>query len=96
MISYGKQNFQILENLILYMAGMAQEKPPYQTYFVFFRKRPRLQKAKFVSNDNKIDLKNSMVVIDDPVSSLDANSIYSAFGFMKKNKGSQSIIYFDS
>jgi wobble nucleotide-excising tRNase len=29
------------------------------------------------------DLKSGVVVIDDPVSSLDANSIYSAFGFMK-------------
>lgn len=30
------------------------------------------------------DLKNGVVVIDDPVSSLDANSLYSAFGFMKQ------------
>lgn len=29
------------------------------------------------------DTKNGIVVIDDPVSSLDANSLYSAFGFMK-------------
>lgn len=30
------------------------------------------------------DLANGVVVIDDPVSSLDANSIFSAFGFMKE------------
>lgn len=30
------------------------------------------------------DLKNGVVVIDDPVSSLDANSLFSAFGFMKR------------
>lgn len=29
------------------------------------------------------DLKRGIVVVDDPVSSLDANSLYSAFGFMK-------------
>lgn len=29
------------------------------------------------------DMKNGVVVIDDPVSSLDANSLYSAFGFMR-------------
>lgn len=30
------------------------------------------------------DLKTGVVVIDDPVSSLDANSLFSAFGFMKR------------
>lgn len=33
--------------------------------------------------DKDFDLKNGIVVIDDPVSSLDANSLYCAFGFMK-------------
>jgi wobble nucleotide-excising tRNase len=33
--------------------------------------------------DTSFDLKNGVVVIDDPVSSLDANSLYCAFGFMK-------------
>ncbi|MCC2638623.1 MAG: hypothetical protein K0Q68_2342 [Moraxellaceae bacterium] len=33
--------------------------------------------------DTGFDLANGVVVIDDPVSSLDANSIYCAFGFMK-------------
>lgn len=40
--------------------------------------------------DTGFDLANGAVVIDDPVSSLDANSIYCAFGFMKsrlKNAG---------
>lgn len=40
--------------------------------------------------DTGFDLANGVVVIDDPVSSLDANSIYCAFGFMKsrlKNAG---------
>lgn len=32
--------------------------------------------------DKDFDLANSIVVIDDPISSLDANAIYSAFGFM--------------
>lgn len=34
--------------------------------------------------DKSFDLKNGVVVIDDPVSSLDANSLYSAFGYMKE------------
>lgn len=33
--------------------------------------------------DSGFDLRNGVVVIDDPVSSLDSNSIYCAFGFMK-------------
>lgn len=33
--------------------------------------------------DTEFDMKNGVVVIDDPVSSLDANALYSAFGFMK-------------
>lgn len=33
--------------------------------------------------DTSFDLKHGVVVIDDPVSSLDANSLYCAFGFMK-------------
>lgn len=40
--------------------------------------------------DKSFDMPNSVVVIDDPVSSLDANSLYSAFGYMKertKNAG---------
>ncbi len=34
--------------------------------------------------DKKFDMANGIVVIDDPVSSLDANSLFSAFGFMKE------------
>ncbi|QEY16481.1 hypothetical protein D0C16_11115 [Cellvibrio sp. KY-GH-1] len=34
--------------------------------------------------DTSFDLANGIVVIDDPVSSLDSNSLYSAFGFMKE------------
>jgi wobble nucleotide-excising tRNase len=34
--------------------------------------------------DKAFDLENSVAVIDDPVSSLDANSLYSAFGYMKE------------
>jgi wobble nucleotide-excising tRNase len=34
--------------------------------------------------DKAFDLENSVVVIDDPVSSLDANSLFSAFGYMKE------------
>lgn len=34
--------------------------------------------------DEDFDLENGVVVIDDPISSLDANSMYSAFGFMKE------------
>lgn len=33
--------------------------------------------------DNSFDLENGIVVIDDPVSSLDENALYCAFGFMK-------------
>ncbi|RLB64306.1 MAG: hypothetical protein DRH08_09830 [Deltaproteobacteria bacterium] len=34
--------------------------------------------------DNDFDLSNGIVVIDDPVSSLDANALFSAFGYMKE------------
>ncbi|QGS32351.1 ATP-binding protein [Cupriavidus metallidurans] len=34
-------------------------------------------------SDATFDIKNGIVVIDDPVSSLDANSLYCAFGYMK-------------
>ncbi len=34
--------------------------------------------------DKTFDLANGIVVIDDPVSSLDANSLFSAFGYMKE------------
>lgn len=34
--------------------------------------------------DKTFDLKNGIVVIDDPVSSLDANALFSAFGYMKE------------
>jgi wobble nucleotide-excising tRNase len=38
--------------------------------------------------DTDFDMTNGVVVIDDPISSLDANSMYSAFGFMKaRTKG---------
>ncbi|MCP3722604.1 AAA family ATPase [Paraburkholderia sp. CNPSo 3272] len=34
--------------------------------------------------DRSFDLKDGVVVVDDPISSLDSNAIYSAFGFMKR------------
>lgn len=34
--------------------------------------------------DTEFDMKNGVVVIDDPVSSLDANALYTAFGFMRE------------
>jgi wobble nucleotide-excising tRNase len=43
--------------------------------------------------DKTFDMKNGIVVIDDPVSSLDANALFSAFGYMKertKQAGSSS------
>jgi wobble nucleotide-excising tRNase len=33
--------------------------------------------------DQSFDLKSGIVVVDDPISSLDSNSVYSAFGFLK-------------
>lgn len=35
-------------------------------------------------SDRSFDLSNGIVVVDDPISSLDTNSTYSAFGFMKR------------
>lgn len=35
--------------------------------------------------DKSFDLKNGIVVIDDPVSSLDDNALFSAFGYMKEH-----------
>ena len=35
-------------------------------------------------DDRSFDLTNGIVVMDDPISSLDSNAIYSAFGFMKR------------
>lgn len=34
--------------------------------------------------DRSFDLEHGVVVVDDPISSLDSNAIYSAFGFMKR------------
>ena len=34
-------------------------------------------------NEENFDLNNGIVVIDDPISSLDSNSIFQAFGFIK-------------
>ena len=34
--------------------------------------------------DRSFDLRNGVVVIDDPVSSLDANALFFAFGYMKE------------
>ena len=34
--------------------------------------------------DRRFDLRNGVVVLDDPVSSLDANALYSAFGFIRQ------------
>ena len=36
-------------------------------------------------NEEGFDLKNSVIVIDDPVSSLDSNSIFQAFSFIKES-----------
>lgn len=35
-------------------------------------------------NDRSFDLTNGIVIVDDPISSLDTNSTYNAFGFMKR------------
>lgn len=35
-------------------------------------------------DDRSFDLQNGIIVLDDPITSLDSNSIYSAFGFMKR------------
>lgn len=35
-------------------------------------------------DDRSFDLAHGIVVVDDPISSLDSNAIYSAFGFMKR------------
>ncbi len=43
--------------------------------------------------DRAFDLKKSIVVIDDPVSSLDANALFSSFGYMKeRTKASGQLI----
>lgn len=38
-------------------------------------------------SDRSFDLAEGIVVVDDPISSLDTNSTYSAFGFMKRRLG---------
>jgi len=44
--------------------------------------------------DRRFDLANGVVVLDDPVSSLDANALYSAFGFIRERteKAAQLVI----
>jgi len=43
--------------------------------------------------DRRFDLKNGVVVLDDPVSSLDANALYSAFGFIReRTQGARQLI----
>jgi wobble nucleotide-excising tRNase len=45
--------------------------------------------------DKDFDLRKGIVVIDDPVSSLDSNAIFQAFGFMKENtKEAQQVFIF--
>ena len=39
-------------------------------------------------DDHRFDLSNGLVVLDDPVSSLDANSLYQAFGLIRSRTGS--------
>ena len=41
--------------------------------------------------DESLDLTEAIIVIDDPISSLDANSLYSAFSFMKTKTALQNI-----
>lgn len=43
--------------------------------------------------DKNFDLPNGIVVIDDPVSSLDANSLFNAFGFMKERTKSAGQLF---
>ncbi|MDO8126260.1 MAG: AAA family ATPase [Candidatus Brocadiales bacterium] len=46
-------------------------------------------------NEEGFDIKDSVVVIDDPVSSLDSSSIFQAFGFIKESiKGAGQILIF--
>jgi len=43
-------------------------------------------------NEESFDLGNGVIVVDDPVSSLDSNSIFQAFGFIKESiKGAKQI-----
>jgi wobble nucleotide-excising tRNase len=44
-------------------------------------------------DDRSFDLQNGIVVVDDPISSLDSNSIYSAFGFMKRKLGNAGQLF---
>jgi len=45
--------------------------------------------------DKRFDLANGVVVLDDPVSSLDANALYLAFGFMRqRTKDAGQLIIF--
>jgi wobble nucleotide-excising tRNase len=45
--------------------------------------------------DQKFNLEDGIVVIDDPVSSLDANALFSAFGYMKeRTKGAGQLFIF--
>lgn len=43
--------------------------------------------------DKSFDLANGVVVIDDPVSSLDANALFSAFGYMKERTKDASQLF---
>lgn len=43
--------------------------------------------------DRSFDLQNGIVVIDDPISSLDTNAIYNAFGFMKRKVGGAAQLF---
>ena len=43
--------------------------------------------------DRSFDLANGIIVIDDPVSSLDANALFSAFGYMKEQTKSAGQLF---
>jgi len=74
--------YQILRNGMVAEALSEGEKTAVS--FIYFLKTLR---------DKDFDFENSTIIIDDPISSLDSNSLYNAFSFLKnRTEGTQQLI----
>jgi len=76
------EGYQILRNGVIAEALSEGEKTAVS--FIYFLKTLR---------DKDFDFANSTIVIDDPISSLDSNSLYNAFSYLKnRTEGAQQLI----
>lgn len=76
------EGYQILRNGVIAEALSEGERTAVS--FIYYLKTLR---------DKDFDFENSTIIIDDPISSLDSNSLYNAFSFLKnRTEGAQQLI----